>query len=76
VTFAGDIFGKKNISGAEYSFYAAADTDLDGSGQCNAPLSARRGVPAVQIVTIRIVFENQRLGRQRRQKMFRLLGLI
>jgi hypothetical protein len=54
-----NIFGKKDVSWSKGFLGAVANADLDGPGQCNTPLAARRIMPGVQIVAIEVVFENQ-----------------
>ena len=76
MSLACNIFGKKHIAGDKGSCAAVADTDLDGAGQRDAPLAARRVVPAMQIFTIHIVLENQSLDVETGQKMFRSLVLV
>src|SRR4030095_13201996 len=76
MALAGQILGKKDIAGAKRSCAAVADTDLDSAGQRDAPLAARRGVPAMQIFTIHIVLKNQSLDVESGQKMSRSLILV
>ena len=76
MALAGQILGKKDITGAKRSCAAVADTELDSAGQRDAPLAARRVVPAMQIFTIHIVLKNQSLDVETGQKMFRSLVLV
>jgi hypothetical protein len=59
VALTANVFRKKNVSRSKGFHRAVANADLDGTGQCDTPLAAWRVMPAVQIVSIEVVFENQ-----------------
>jgi hypothetical protein len=76
VSLTGFVLGKEDIAGSENSFRAVADADLDCSGKSDAPLAPRRWMPAVKIITIHIVLENQCLYGKIREKILRSLALV
>jgi hypothetical protein len=65
---AGNIFGKKDVSRSKSFHGSVADADCDGPGQRNAPLAARRVMPAMEIVAVEVVFENHCFRRDIRQE--------
>ena len=75
MALAGDIFRQKDVAGTEGFFRAVADAYLTGAGKRDAPLAPRRVVPAQDIAVV-VVFENQCLGGDGREKILRGLCLI
>jgi hypothetical protein len=49
---------------------------VTGAGQRDAPLAARRVVPAMQIAAIQVVFEDESLGIEAGKKILRSFSLI
>jgi hypothetical protein len=76
MSLTGFILSKEDIAGSENSLCAVADADLDCPGKSDAPLAPRRWMPAVKIITIHVVLENQCLYRKIREKIFRSLALV
>jgi hypothetical protein len=46
MAFAGEIFGEKHVTRSKDLDRAVANTNLNGAGQCDAPLPAWSGVPS------------------------------
>jgi hypothetical protein len=65
---AGNILGKKDVSRSKGFHGSVADADCDRPGQRNAPLAARRVMPAMEIVAVEVVLENHGFRRNIRQK--------
>ncbi len=76
VALPGHVFGEKNVAGSKGLLRAVAQSDFNAAREGNAPLAARRGMPAMKIIAVHIVLEDQCLGGNAGKKMLRSLVLI